>query len=213
MPLDNFDNAEWIRRQRVEMVLKECASEIREARKKAKRGNKQPATDLGECASKQARSTLPELSNTTFMVVICCMSNGNDIVLSPNQLRAVYTDVRHWDELIDFINRNGRPTDPYILTSKFKCTLEHAELDEEYMGLYPNEQMITDPIYGQISYHCCLSNAFKLKLGHDPKIFLVEMTRATGKAIGERINRPAKVIPASRVKARCAQLLIIIHRH
>jgi hypothetical protein len=212
LPLDNFDNAEWIRRQWVEMFLKKCASEIREARKKGRRGNKRPATDLGERASKKARSNLPELPNTTFMVVICRVSNGKDIVLSPNQLQAAYTDVRHWEELIDFINKNGRPKEPYTLTSRFKCTLEKDELDEEYMGLYTNGQMITDPIYGQISYNCCLSNAFKLKLGHDPKIFLVEMKRATGKEIAEHVIRPAKVIPASRVKARCAQLLIIIHR-
>jgi len=87
------------------------------------------------------------------MVVICRVSNGNDIVLSPNQLQSAYTDVRHWDELIGFINKNGRPTEPYIPTSKFKCTLEQAKLDEEYMGLYTNEQMITDYIYGQISYN------------------------------------------------------------
>jgi len=147
------------------------------------------------------------------MVVICRVWNGNDIVLSPIQLQAPFTDVRHWDELIDFINKNGRPTEPYILTSKFKCTLEEAELDKEYMGLYTNEQMITDPIFGQISYNCCLSNAFKLKLGQDQKIFLVEKKRATGKEIAEHIIRPAKVIPASHVKATCAQLLIIIHRH
>jgi len=147
------------------------------------------------------------------MVVICRVSNGNDIVLSPNQLQAAYTDVRHWDELIDIININGRPTEPYILTSMFKCTLEQAELDEEYMQLYINEQMITDPIYAQISYNCCLSNPFELKPGHHPKIFLVEMKQATGKEIAKHIIRPAKVIPASRVKARCAQLLIIIHRH
>jgi len=73
--------------------------------------------------------------------------------------------------------------------------------------------MIMDPIYGQISYNCCLSNAFKLKIGHYLKIFLVEMKRATGKEIAEYIIRPAKVIPASHVKARCAQLLIITHRH
>ena len=150
-----------------------CAREIREVRKKRRRGNKRPATDLGECTSNKARSNLPELPNTTFMVVICRVSNGNDIVLSPNQLQAAYTDVRHWDELIDFIIKNGRPTEPYILTSKFKCTLEQAELDEEYMGLYTNEQIITDPIYGQISYNCCFSTAFKLELGHDPKIFCV----------------------------------------
>jgi len=109
------------------------------------------------------------------MVVICQMSNGNDNVLSPNQLQAAYTDVRHWEELIDFINKDGRPTEPYILASKFKCTLEQAELHEKYMGLYTNEQMITDHIYGQISYNYYLSNALKLELGHDPKIFLVEM--------------------------------------
>ena len=34
LPLENFDNAEWIRRQWVEMILKKCASEVREARKK-----------------------------------------------------------------------------------------------------------------------------------------------------------------------------------
>jgi len=48
LPLVNFDNAEWIRRQWVEMFLKKCASEIPEARKKGRRGNKRPAMDLGE---------------------------------------------------------------------------------------------------------------------------------------------------------------------
>jgi hypothetical protein len=32
--------------------------------------------------------------------------------------------------------------------------LEKDELDEEYMGLYTNGHIITDPIYGQISYNC-----------------------------------------------------------
>jgi hypothetical protein len=120
--------------------------------------------------------------------------------------------VRHWEELIDFINKNGRLKEPYTQTSRFKCTLEKDELDEEYMGLYTNGHMIMDPIYRQIWYNCCVSNAFKLKLGHDPKIFLVEMMRATGNDIAKHVIRPAKVIPASRVTARCAQLLIIIHR-
>jgi hypothetical protein len=91
--------------------------------------------------------------------------------------------VRHWEELSNFINKNGRPKEPYTLTSRFKCTLEKDELDEEYMGLYTNGQMITDPIYGQIAYNCCLSSAIKLKLRNDPKIFLVQMKRATGKEI------------------------------
>jgi hypothetical protein len=119
LPLDNFDNAEWIRCQWVEMFLKTCASEIREARTKGKRGNKRPATDLGGRASKKARSKLPELPNSTFMVMICRVSNGKDIILSPNQLQAAYTDVRHWEELIDFINKNRRPKEPYTLTLRF----------------------------------------------------------------------------------------------
>jgi hypothetical protein len=80
------------------------------------------------------------------------------------------------------------------------------------MGLYTTGQMITDPINGQISYNCCLAYALKFKLGHDPKIFLVQMKRATGKKIAEHVITPAKVIPPRHVKARCEQLLIIIHR-
>jgi len=34
LPLDIFDNAEWIHPQWVEMILKKCATEIREVRKK-----------------------------------------------------------------------------------------------------------------------------------------------------------------------------------
>jgi len=210
--LVNFDNAEWIRRQGEEMFLNKCASEIREARKKGRQGNKRPATDLGECAGKQARNNLPELRNTTFMVMIHLVTNGNDMVLAPEQLQAANTDVRHWEELDDFIEKNGGPKEPYILTSMFRCTLEQDELDEVYMGIYKHRQMINDPIYGQIPYNCCISNAFKLKLRHNVKIFGVEMKRATGKEIAEHVIGPTKVICASHVKARCQQLLIIIHR-
>jgi hypothetical protein len=52
------------------VFLKKCASEIREARKKGRGGNMLLATDLGECAGKTASGNLPELPNTTFMVVI-----------------------------------------------------------------------------------------------------------------------------------------------
>jgi len=38
------------------------------------------------------------------------------------------------------------------------------------------------------------------------------MMRATGKEIAEHVIRPTKVLPSSRIKARCKQLLIIIHR-
>jgi hypothetical protein len=39
-----------------------------------------------------------------------------------------------------------------------------------------------------------LSNTFTLKLGHDAKQFLVDMTTATGKDIAEHVMRPGKVI-------------------
>jgi len=98
-----------------------------------------------------ARNNLPEWPNTTFMVVICQVSNGNDIVQSRNQLKAWYTDVRYNEELIDFIDKNRCPEEPYILPSRFNCTLEQKELDKEYMGLYTNRQIKLNTIYGQIS--------------------------------------------------------------
>jgi len=88
LSLDNFYDAEWIRRQWVEMLLKECASEIREARKTGRRGNKRLATDVGKFPSKMAQSNLPELPNTTFMVVISRVPNGKDMVLAPKHLQA-----------------------------------------------------------------------------------------------------------------------------
>jgi len=80
------------------------------------------------------------------------------------------------------------------------------------MGLCTQKQITNDPIYGQLSYNYCLSNDFRLKLGHNLKAYLVVRKRDAGKEIAEHVNRPVKVIPASHVKARSAQLLIIIHR-
>jgi len=40
LPLEDFYKAEWNQRQWVEMVLKTCASEVWEARKKGSQGNK-----------------------------------------------------------------------------------------------------------------------------------------------------------------------------
>ena len=71
---------------------------------------------------------------------------------------------------------------------------------------------MNDHLSGQISYNSSLSNAFKLKLGHDVKLFLVEIKRATGKDIAEHIIRPVKVIPASLVPVSYAALLIRILR-
>jgi len=213
LPLVNFVNGERIRRQWVEMYLKKRANQIWEVRKKGRWGSKWPATDLGASAGKSLRSNLPQLPNTMFMVVIRWVSNGNDFVHSPKQLQASFTDVRQWEELVDYINNNGDPKGPYILTSMFKCTLEQDNLDGQYMGLYTHGQMINYPRYGQISFNYWFLNAFKLKHGHNVKIFVVEMMSATGKEIPEQVIWPEMVFPASRVKARCAQLLIIIQRH
>ena len=120
--------------------------------------------------------------------------NGKNMFLAPKQHQASYTDLWHWEELVDSIDKNRGLKEPYILTSRFKCTSQQVELEEEYMGLYKHRQLINDPIYGQISYNCCISNTFKLKLGHNVKIFLVEVMRATGKEIAEHVIRPRKVI-------------------
>jgi len=196
-PLFNFDNAESNRRQWMEMFLKKCSSDIREERKKVRRGSKSPGIDLGMRASKQATSTLPELPNSAFMDAFGSVSNRKDMVLTPKWLQASYTDLRHWEELIDFIDENRGPKEPYIMTSMLKCTSEQAEWYKEFMESYTNGQMRMDPICGQISYNCGLSNAFKLKPGHNPKIFLVESKRATKKEIAKHFIGPAKVIPAS----------------
>ena len=193
-------------------VLERYACEIREASKKGRRGNKRPATDLGEGAGTTSRSNLPELPNSPFTVMIHWVSNGMDMVLAPKQLQASYTDMRYGKLLVDFIDKNGGPKQAYILTSMFNYTLEQDELEEEYMGIYKHGEIIQDPIYGQISYNCCLSNAFKLKLGQNVKIFVVEMVRATAKEIAKQVIMPTKVICASRVKARREQMLIIIHQ-
>jgi len=78
----------------------------------------------------KARGNLAELPKTTFMIVIHWESNGNNIILSSNQLQASYMNVRHWEELIDLIDKNGGLNEQYILTSKIKCPLEQDELDE-----------------------------------------------------------------------------------
>jgi len=68
------------------------------------------------------------------------------------------------------------------------------ELDEEYLGSYAQGQMMNDPPYGQISYNSSLSNAFKLKLGHNVKLLLLEMNAAIIQNSAEHIIRPVNVI-------------------
>jgi len=63
------------------------------------------------------------------------------------------------------------------------------------MGSYAPGQMMNDPLYGYISYNSSLSDAFKLKLGRNLKLFSVEMKADTGKDIVEHVIRRGKVIP------------------
>jgi hypothetical protein len=172
----------------------------------------EPVTDLGERPGKRARGNLPEMPNTTFMVVIRRVPNGNNDETFSNQFKALYTDVRHWEELIHFIEKSCSLKQPYCLTAIYKCNLTNKELDEEYMRLYTPGQMMNNHLYGQISSNSSLSNAFKLKQGHDVKLYLVEMKAATGKAIAERVMQPAKVIPTSLVTVSYAPLLLSILR-
>jgi hypothetical protein len=45
--LVNFDNADWIYRQWVQMIGKKWTTQIQKARNKATQGSTPPATDLG----------------------------------------------------------------------------------------------------------------------------------------------------------------------
>jgi hypothetical protein len=120
--------------------------------------------------------------------------------------------VRHWEALIDFIKIICGLNEPYSLTAIEKCNLTQKELVEEWMGLYAMGQMMNDPPYDQISYNSSLSNALKLKLEHNVKLFLVEMKAATGKDIVEHVIRLAKLIPACLVGVSYVPLLLIIVR-
>ena len=93
-----------------------------------------PVTDLGDRVGKKARGYLPELLNTTFMVVILRMPNGKNDQTSSMKLQASYTDVRHWEELIDFIEQNCSPKEPYSPTAIYQCIIRQEELDKECMG-------------------------------------------------------------------------------
>jgi hypothetical protein len=68
-----------------------------------RRGNKRPATDLGERRGNTVRGNIPKVRNKTLMVVICGVPNGNNDQTSSNQFPVSYPDVSHCEELIDFM--------------------------------------------------------------------------------------------------------------
>ena len=77
----------------------------------------------GEATSDQqriwhrAQAVIRELPNTTFMVVIRRIPNGNRDQTSSTQLQASYTDVWHWEELFVIIEQHCGPEEPYYLTA------------------------------------------------------------------------------------------------
>jgi len=149
-------------------------------RKQGKRGDKRPVTELGENPGKKARGNFRELPNGTFMVGIHQVLSGNNDQTSSMQLLVSYTDVRHWEEMIDSIAQNCGPKKSYCLTAICICNLTQEELGEEDTGFYAPRQMMHDPLYGLISYCSSLSHAFKLKLGYNVTLFLVEMKASAG---------------------------------
>ena len=161
---------------------------------------------------KHPKSDLPEVPKTAFMVVICRVLNGNDNHMFPKPLQALYTDVRFWKEHIHSIENNGGCKDPCSLPSVVKLMSMQDDLDNKYMPIYADRQMINVPISEHISYNCYSSTAFKLELGQNLRIFFVEMRIAQGKESAEHVIRPAKVITTSCIKARYAQQLLIIQR-
>jgi len=208
--LETFDNVEWIRRHSVKVFSQNCAIEVREVRKKGRWGNLRPVTELGQRVGKRAAGNVPEMRNTTFMVLIRRVPNGNNDKPFSEQLTTSCTAVRHWEELINFIVYNCGPNQPYCLTATYKCNLTQEEVDEEYIRLYAPGQLMNDPLYGQISYPRSLSDAFKLKLRPNVKLLLIEMKTAVEKDIAEHVIGPAKVIPAHLVSVSDAPLLISI---
>jgi hypothetical protein len=130
--------------------------------------------------------------------------NGNNDQTYSNQLQALFTDVRCWQQLIDFIENNYCPKEPYFATAIYQCNFMQDELDKKHVGLYAPGQMMIVPLYDPISYNSSLSYPFQLKLGHNVNVFVVEMKTATVKDIVEHGMRLAKEFPTSHVKVSYA---------
>lgn len=131
---------------------------------------------LGECSCENATGNIAELPNTTWMVVFQWVLH--DAHTSPNQLQILYTAVRHWEKVIDSIEATGGLMEPCHLKVTMKCTLEQKQSVQEHWGLHILREPKSDLIHDQISLHCWLLNAFKLKLELNVKIILIQMRAA-----------------------------------
>jgi len=88
---------------------------------------------ISEHEANIVKGNLSELQQTTFMVVIPQVPNSNNNRTSSMQLQASYTDVTHWEELIDFIKKQFGPKEPYCLAVIYKCIMIQEALDKEYI--------------------------------------------------------------------------------
>jgi hypothetical protein len=106
-----------------QVVVEKCTSEVRKTKNKKPPCNKGPAADLGQCVGETAQNNLPNVANTTFLVVLHLILNGNNDHSSSMQLQPSYMDVRHWEKLIDLIKENGKLKELYYLTAICKSNL------------------------------------------------------------------------------------------
>jgi len=97
---------------------------------------------------------------------------------------------------------------PYHLTAIVESIMTQDVLDEVYMQSYASRQLMYCPIYGQISFNCCVSNVFILKLGYNLKQLMLEKKAATGNDIVEYESRQHKVITTSHIPAGSVPLLV-----
>jgi len=89
------------------------------------------------------------------------------------------------------------------MTAIPKGTLEHDELDEEYIELYASRESINYPIYRQTLYNCSISAPLWWNLGYNVQFLFVVMRIPIGNESAEHIIRPAKVIPACQTATHC----------
>jgi hypothetical protein len=82
-----------------------------------------------------ATGNLPGMQNTTFMVVFRRLPNGNNDHTSSMQLQALYTDLTHWAELIDFVEQNCNPEEPYSLTAIIQMQLDAGRIGSRVYGI------------------------------------------------------------------------------
>jgi len=167
------------------------------------------AMALGECSCKNIIGNIPELLNTTLMVVLYWVLHDTHTL--PEQLQILYPDVQHWEKVIDSIEATGGWIEWYSVNFVFKWTLEHEQLDKEHCGVPIHRELKHDFIHNQVLHICCLVNGFKLKLHHDVKICLIQMGAAIEKENTKHVIGPPMIISAGPAQARYTQLLTIIH--